>query len=107
VYGDTGVTVVDKVMGSIYSADSGADRHYLISISSYHTMKVLTLSFPNFGLTQSVREIGDPCNCVDPQHRAVSYLLTCYTFQIGHGSGVMKYHSMMFVIGQLINVHQR
>jgi hypothetical protein len=54
VYGDTGVTEVDRVTGSIYSADPRVDRHHLISISSYHTMKIHTLAFPNFGLTRSV-----------------------------------------------------
>jgi len=73
LYGDTGVTEVDRVTGSIYSADPGVDRHHLISISSYHTMKIHTLSFPTFGLTRSVR---DPRNCVDPHGRVVSYLLT-------------------------------
>jgi len=64
VYGDTGVTAVERVMGSIYSADPGVDRHNLISISSYHTMKIHTLSFPTFGLTRSVCDIMDPRNCV-------------------------------------------
>jgi len=71
--GATGVTEVDRVTGSIYSADPGADRHHLISISCYHTMKIHTLSFPTFGLTRSVR---DPRNCVDPHGRVVSSLLT-------------------------------
>jgi hypothetical protein len=76
VYGDTGVTEVDRVTGSIYSADPGVDRHHLISISSYHTMKIHTQSFPTFGLTRSARDFVAPRNCVDPQRRVVSYLLT-------------------------------
>jgi len=76
LYGDTGVTEVDRVTGSISSADPGVDRHHLISISSYHTMKIHTLSFPTFGLTRSVRDCMDPRNCVDPHGRVVSYLLT-------------------------------
>jgi len=76
LYGDTGVTEVDRVTGSIYSADPGVDRHHLISISTYHTMKIHNLSFPTFGLTRSVRDFVDPCNCVDPHGRVVSYLLT-------------------------------
>jgi len=52
VYGDTGVTEVDRVMGCIYLAVSGVYRHHLISILSYHTMKMHTLSFPTFGLTR-------------------------------------------------------
>ena len=65
VYGDTGVTEVDRVTGSIYSADPRVDRHYLISISSYHTMQIHTLSS---------RE--GPRNCVDPHSRVVSDLFT-------------------------------
>jgi len=76
LYGDTGVTDVDRVTGSIYSADHGVDRHHLISISSYHTMKIYTLSFPTFGPTRSVQDFLDPRNCVDPHSRVVSYLLT-------------------------------
>jgi len=64
VYGNTGVMEVERVTGSIYSADPGVDRHHLISISSYHTMKIHTLSFPTFDLTRSVRDIVDPRNCV-------------------------------------------
>jgi len=64
------------VTGSVYSADPGVDRHHLIFISSYHTMKIHTLSFPTFGLTRCVRDFVDPCNCVDPQCGVVSYLLT-------------------------------
>jgi hypothetical protein len=64
VYRDTRVTEVKRVTGSIYSADPRVDRHHLISISSYHTMKIHTLSFPTFGLTRSVRDIMDPCNCM-------------------------------------------
>jgi len=62
LYRDTGVTVVERVMGSIYSAHPGVDRH-LISILSYHSMKIHYLSQP-FGLTHSVRDIMDPRNCV-------------------------------------------
>jgi len=62
VYRDTGVTEVERVTGSIYSADPGVDRH-LISILSYHTMKIHYLSQP-FGLTRSVRDIMGPRNCV-------------------------------------------
>ena len=75
MYRDTGVTEVDRVTRSIYSADPGVDRHNLSSISSYHTMNIHTLSFPTFGLTCSVWDFVDACNCVDPQSQAVSYLL--------------------------------
>ena len=64
MYGDTGVTEVASVTGSIYSADPGVDRHYLISISSNHTMKIHTLSFLNFALTCTVHHIVDPRNCM-------------------------------------------
>jgi len=37
VYGDTGVTEVDRAMGSTYSGDPGVDRHHLIFISSGST----------------------------------------------------------------------
>jgi len=76
LYGDAGVMEVDRVTGSIYSADPGVDRHHLISISPHHTMKIHTLSFPTFGLTRSVRDFVDPRNCVDPHGRVVLYLLT-------------------------------
>jgi len=77
-YGDTVVTEVDGVTGSIYSADPGVDRHHLISISSYHSMKSHTLSFPTFGLTRSVRDFVYPRNCVDPHSWVVSSLLTSF-----------------------------
>jgi len=64
VYRDTGVMKMERVTGSIYLADPGVDRHHLISISSNHTMKIHTLSFPTFGLTRSVRNIVNPRNCV-------------------------------------------
>jgi len=73
---DTRVTVVERVLGNIYSADPRVDRHHLISISSYHTMKIHTLSFPTFGLTRSVRDFVAACNCMDPQRRVVSYFPT-------------------------------
>jgi len=38
---------VDRVMGSIYLADPSVDIHHLISISSYHTMKIHSI-LPNF-----------------------------------------------------------
>jgi len=79
-----GVTEVDSITGSIYSADSRVDRRHLFSISSYHAMKIHTLSFPTFGLTHSVRDFVDSHNCVDPQHSVVSYLLTRFIrFSIG------------------------
>ena len=75
LYRDVVVTEVDRVTGSIYSADPGADRHHLISIASYHTTKVHTLSFPTFGLSRSVR---DPRKCLDFHCRVASYLLTFF-----------------------------
>ena len=62
MYGDTGVMEVERVTGSIYSADPGVDRH-VISVLSYHTMKIHYLS-QLFGLSRSDRNILDPCNYV-------------------------------------------
>jgi len=76
VYSDTGVMEVDRVMGSIYSADPGADWHHLIPMYSYHTMKIHTLSFPTFVLTRSVQDFMDRHNCVDPQRQVVLYHVT-------------------------------
>jgi len=76
VYPDTEVPEVDRVTGSIYSADPGVDRHHPISISSNHTEKIHTLSFPTFGLTRSVRDIVDPCNCVGSL--TVGSIISCH-----------------------------
>ena len=73
VYGDTRVTEVDRVTESIYLAVPGVDRHWhLISISSYHSMTIHTLSFPTLVLTHSVRDF------MDPQSQVVWYVLTQY-----------------------------
>jgi hypothetical protein len=48
VYSESGVTEVDRVTASIYLADSGVDRQHLISVLSYHIMKIHTLSLPTF-----------------------------------------------------------
>jgi len=94
MYWHRGLTEVDYMMGSIYSADPSVDRHHLISISSYHSMKMHTLCFPTFGRTRSARDFLDPHNCMDTQHRVVSYLLSrflpssnknCYWFWIQFG----------------------
>jgi len=66
----------DGVTRSIYLADRGVHRHHLSSISSYHTIKIRTLSFPTFGLTKSVWDFMDLHNCVDPSRLVVSYHLT-------------------------------
>jgi len=65
-------------MRSIYSGDPGVDRHHPIFISSCHTTKIHTLSFPTFGLTSSFRDLVDLRNSVDPQCRVVSYLPTFF-----------------------------
>jgi len=52
---------VQRVTGSIYSADPGVDRHHLFSILSYHTMKIHYLS-QLFSLTRSVHDIMDRRN---------------------------------------------
>ena len=40
-------------MRSIYLVDPGVGRQHLIVISSCHTTKIHTLSFPTFGFTRS------------------------------------------------------
>jgi hypothetical protein len=75
VYGNSGLMKVDRVMGSIYSADPGIDRHHLISISFHHTWKLHTLSCTTLGLTRTVGVL-DPCNCVEHQRGVVSYRAT-------------------------------
>jgi hypothetical protein len=84
VYGDTGVMEVDRGTGSINSADPGVYRHHLVSLSSYYTMKIPTLSFPTFGLTRSVRDF------LDSQHRVVSYLLTQFLRSLNHKHSVVR-----------------
>jgi hypothetical protein len=63
-------------MGSIYSADHGVLRPHLITISLYHTLKIATLSVTTISLTRFVKNLVYLCNCLDRQHRVVSYLLT-------------------------------
>ena len=75
VYRDRVVTEVDRVTGKIYLADPGVYGQHLISISSYHPMKIHTLFIPTFGLTRSFQDFLDPCKYVDPQCRVVSYIL--------------------------------
>jgi hypothetical protein len=77
-YGDTGETEVESATRSIYSGDTGVDRQHLIFISSCHTTKIHTHSFPTFSLTSSCRDFVDPHDCVDPHGRVVSYLLTFF-----------------------------
>jgi len=67
VYSDTGVMEMESVTVSIYSAEPGVDRHHLVSISSYDTIKIHSLSFPTVGPTRSVQDFVDLRNCVDPQ----------------------------------------
>jgi len=71
-----GILKVETITGSLYSADSGVDRHNLLPISSYHTMEIHTLPFPTVGLTCSVRDLVDARNFMDPHGRVVSYLDT-------------------------------
>jgi len=60
VYRDTGVTEVECATQSIYSGDPGVDRQHPIFISSCHTTKIHTLSFPTFGLTRTFQDFMDP-----------------------------------------------
>jgi len=51
---------------------SGVDGHRLICISSCHSTKIHTQSFPTFGLTHSVRDF------VAPDGWVISYVLTFF-----------------------------
>jgi hypothetical protein len=73
---DTGVTAVERVTGSIYSADPRVDRHHIISISSYHTLKIHTVPFPTFGLTPLSTIWWIHAIVCDSQWHVVSYLFT-------------------------------
>jgi len=76
LYEDTGVMVVDRVMGSLYSPDPRVDRYYLISISTCHTLKIHTLSFQTFSVTHSFHSFVDPGYCLYPPCQVEIYLLT-------------------------------
>jgi len=65
---------VDRVRWRIFRADCGICWHCLILISSYHTLKVHTLSFSTFSLSCSVRDFVDPCNYMDLQRRIIWFL---------------------------------
>jgi hypothetical protein len=80
MYGDTGVRKVDTVTESIFLADPRVDRHHVISILSYHTMKIYTLSFPTCGLTHSVRDWLELHICTDSELWVVSYRLTRFQY---------------------------
>ena len=58
--------------------DPGVDRQHLSFISSCHTTKLHTLSFPTFCLTRSFQDFLDPGNCIDPHDWIVSSLLTFF-----------------------------
>jgi hypothetical protein len=75
---DTGVMGGECPTWSIYSGDPGVDREHLILISSCHTTKIHTVSFPTFDLTHCFSDFVDPDNSVDPHSRVVSYLLTFF-----------------------------
>jgi len=75
VYWDTGVTEVDRVSGSIYSADARVGWHHLISISSCNENSHSI--FPNFwSHSHCTRYFVEPHNRMDPQCWVVLYLLT-------------------------------
>jgi len=73
-YGESRVTEIDSVRGSIYSGDPGVDSHHLIS--SYHTTKILTISFPTICLSRSSRDFVDLPTFMGPHGRVVSHPLT-------------------------------
>jgi hypothetical protein len=86
LYWDTGLMEVDRVMGSIYSADCGVHRHHLISISFCHIMKIQSLSFSTVSLARSVEDCVDPVTCLNPQRRVISYLLTKFRRSLNQNS---------------------
>jgi len=75
VYGYTGVTEVERVLGSVYSDDRRVRRDPVISILSYHRMKIRTLSFQTVSLARSIRDYLGSRNCVNPQPRVLSFLV--------------------------------
>jgi hypothetical protein len=81
VYGSTGMTEVDRAMGSIYLRDPGVDRHHLILLSY---QEIHNLSFPTFDLTCSYR------NFVDPHGRRVSRLPTFFLHSSSQNSSVSQ-----------------
>ena len=77
-------------MESIYLGHPGIDRHHLIFISLYHTMKIHTVSFPTFGLTHSIQDFMEPHNSMNPHGREVSYLLTLFLSSLSPNSSVSQ-----------------
>jgi hypothetical protein len=72
----TGVMEMESAMGSIYSQDSVVyTSGIILSFNESHT-----LSFPFFDLTSCFGDIDDPCNCMDPHHQVVSYVLTLFLY---------------------------
>lgn len=73
VYGDSGVTETDCVIGSNYFGDSKVDRHHLIIQQNAHSI------FPALGLTGCFRDFIDPCNlCGSSWLGTLSYSLTLF-----------------------------
>jgi hypothetical protein len=55
-YSGTAVHEVERLTGSIHSADTVVDRYHLISISSFHKMKIYAVSFATFGPTRATKD---------------------------------------------------
>jgi len=75
VYGDTWVTEVEWATRVIYLGDPRVDILHLIFISSCHTMKRHTVSFPTFGLTRPFRGSTQLCRFSWPGSIISSHLL--------------------------------
>jgi len=63
-------------MGSIYLTDSRVDRHYPLSISYHHAMKIHTQSRSTISINPSAPDFVDKCNCVNLELWVQSYHLT-------------------------------
>jgi len=82
---DTGVTKMDWATGSIYLGDPVVDRsHHILSSYNQYTLYLSQ----HLGLTCSVWDGMDPCNCVDPHKQVVPNLLTLFLPSSGQNCSV-------------------
>jgi len=94
---DWWVAEMDRVMGSIYSADLTVDSLYnviLYLISSHLIIQGITHSIFFIFWSHSLfpRESVDPDNCVDPHSRVVSYLVTTFLCATSQNSSFSRIH---------------
>jgi len=89
-YGDTGEVERDGVTGGIYPGDPGVDslHRILYLISSYHTTNYTLLLWHRLISLALPRLRVDPCNCVGPHSRVVSYLLTLFLRSLSQNRSV-------------------